>query len=393
MISSIKIAKRLPLAIILAWALGLCLPGDPAAAIPDKQPSIRVLIAENQTFGRLTVKGRYLLKLLPGGKIVKKGEGMSGVPVVYTPKGIRLGSEEFVGSGIRIEPAEDRSLYFNQTRFRGVLNIVRASSTPTFYGVNTLDLEGYLYGVLHHEVAHWWPLEALKAQAVASRTYALYQIQVSKSQPYDVKSGTSSQVYGGSTVERYRVKRAVDATQGQVLVYQGKIFPAYFHATCAGVTAASNELWKIDLVPLRGGARCGYCRFSPHYFWEAAISLAELEEKMNKFGNPVGQILKVEVISQTPSGRAGSLRITGTEKEMVIAAKDFRVWVGGDKIRSTRFTVGLDEDSAVFHGKGWGHGVGLCQWGTLGQALLGHTYQEILKFYYPGSEVTPYASG
>jgi stage II sporulation protein D len=389
-ISLTKNAKAFSPAIAVSLAV-FWLFSEPCASA-EKMPRIRVLIADNQTFGRLTVRGKYLLKLLPSQKTIKPNAKILGLPVVCTPGGIRLGTEEFAGGGIRIEPQEDRSLYFNQTRFRGALEIVRSSSAPVFYAVNELDLESYLYGVLHHEVAHWWPMDALKAQAVAARTYALYQIQVSKNQPYDVKSGTSSQVYGGSTVERYRAKRAVDATAGQVLMYRGKIFPTYFHATCAGTTAAASELWKIDLVPLRGGVLCNYCRFSPHYFWEVSVPLAQLEEKMNQFGNPVGRILKIEIISQTPSARLGSLHITGTDKETTVAAKDFRIWVGGDKIRSTRFTVEVRDDTAVFHGKGWGHGVGLCQWGTFGQALLGRTYEEILKFYYPESKLAPYAA-
>ena len=94
--------------------------------------------------------------------------------------------------------------------------------------------------------------------------------------------------------------------------------------------------------------------------------------------------MKIEIISQTPSHRVGSLRITGTSQEAVIAAKDFRVWVGGDKMRSTIFTVRVVDDMAVFHGKGWGHGVGMCQDGARQMGLNGKNYKRILKQYYPG---------
>ena len=113
---------------------------------------------------------------------------------------------------------------------------------------------------------------------------------------------------------------------------------------------------------------------------------------MSKYGRPAGQILKIEVISLTPSDRVGSLRITGASQEVVVAAKDFRVWVGGDRLRSTRFTVTVSDDMAEFRGKGWGHGVGLCQWGAFGQALLGHSYEKIIEFYYPGSKIVSDAS-
>lgn len=355
-------------------------------AQPPASPSVRVLIAENQKTVNLTSKGAYVMRLLPSLQVVKRGDLLKGASVVMTPQGLKVGQEEWRARGIRIEQAAERDLFLNKSRFRGSVDIWK-NSGGLLYAINALNLEEYLYGVLPHEVAPWWPMEALKAQAIAARTYALYQVQVSKKFEFDLKSSTSSQVYGGSTTERYRTKRAVDLTAGKVLTYQGKLFPAYFHATCAGLTAGAAELWKIDIPPLQGKVRCSFCRISPHISWETRVPLADIEEKMKQNGRYAGQIIDLKIISQTPSGRAGSLRITGTNGEMVIAAKDFRIWVGGDRIRSTRFTMRVIDDSAEFQGKGWGHGVGLCQWGALGQALLGHSAEKILQFYYPGSEI------
>jgi stage II sporulation protein D len=348
---------------------------------------VRVLVAENRTFIRLTVKKKYLIRLLPSMQIVKTGDKLIGERLLPTSKGFRLGQQEWEASGLVIEPAEDRDLYLDDTRFRGNATIYKQPNGLMF-AVNRLDIEGYLYGVLHHEVAHWWPMEALKAQAIAARTYATYQTQVSQANLYDLKSSTSSQMYGGSTTERSRTKKAVDRTKGQVLTYEGKIFPAYFHATCAGTTAGAQELWKIRLPPISGGVKCSYCRLSPHFYWQAKVPLSTIEAKLKENNRPLGQILKIEPISKTPSGRVGSLKITGTTQETVIAAKDFRIWVGGDLMKSTNFTVEIKDDVAEFEGKGWGHGVGLCQWGALGQALSGRSCRDILKFYYPGSVIS-----
>ncbi len=358
-------------------------------AMAGAEPTVRVLVSEKQNLVRLTVKGEYQIRILPSLELVKKGSKLTRTSLKATPLGVQLGAREFLGRGIRIEPKQDRDLTLDQIRFRGFIDVLKDPAN-SLYAINTLDIEKYLYGVLPHEVAHWWPLEALKAQAIAARTYALYQVQVSRTQEYDVKSTTSSQVYGGSTRERLRPKAAVDTTRGKVLSFEGKIFPAYFHATCAGVTAAAKELWKIDLPPLRGGVQCGYCRVSPHIQWQSRVPLAQVEEKMNKNGRPVGRVLKIEPASQTPSGRVGSLRIAGTAGEALMAAKDFRIWLGGDKIRSTHFAVTIQDDLAVFDGRGWGHGVGLCQWGAFGQALLGHNFQQILQFYYPESQIIDY---
>ena len=356
------------------------------ADTPKKQVFVRVLVAEERTYLDLTVNGPVTLRSLPSGQIIRAGATGH---LTATPTGFRLGKEEWAGRGFSIEPSEPRDLYLGDSRFRGSVSIFKAPN-DLMYAVNRVDIEDYLYGVLHHEVAHWWPMEALKAQAVAARTYAFYQMQVSKAGEYDVKSSTSSQVYGGSTKEHMRSNDAVDRTVGQVLTYQGKVFPAYFHATCAGMTAGAKELWNIDLPPISGGVRCDYCRLSPHYYWQARVPLSTIEEKLRQNNRLIGQVLKIEPVTQTPSGRVGSIKITGTLQEAVIAAKDFRVWIGGDLMKSTSFMMAVKEDFVEFSGKGWGHGVGLCQWGALGQALLGNSYRHILGFYYPGAMVSDY---
>lgn len=355
-------------------------------------PQVRVLVAEGRKIVNVSVKGRYLIRSLPGYSVLKKGERLVRVALRPTAQGVRLGDQEIAGRGISIEPEKDGDLFINQSRFRGRLDFLKDQS-GTLYAINNLGIERYLYGVLHYEVGSWWPMEAIKAQAVAARTYALYQASVSRSREYDLKNSTSSQVYGGSSSERYRSKAAVDQTAGKVLLLSGKLFPAYFHSVCAGITAAASELWKIEGRPIDGGVQCGYCRISPHYHWHASVALGEIEEKLNANGRPVGQILKIEVISQTPSRRVGSLRITGTNGETVIAAKDFRIWIGGNRMRSTAFSLNVRDDTVEFYGKGWGHGVGLCQWGALGQSLIGRSYKSILNFYYPGATLTtlPYA--
>lgn len=364
----------------------------PANAFEHRdEPRVRVLVKENQKLMRVETKGAWSLQLLPSLQTVRQEPRLALCALTSTPNGIKLGDKEWSVRGIRIRPAEDRDLYLDTTRFRGFLDIVK-NDAGSLNAVNHIGIENYLYGVLQHEVAYWWPMEALKAQAIAARSYALYQVSVSRPAAYDLKSTTSSQVYGGSTVERGRTKKAVDATRGQILSYRGQVFPAYFHATCGGVTAGAQELWKINLNPIAGGTHCGYCRFSPHYSWKSDVGLSDIEEKMMKNGRPIGQILKIEPVSKTPSGRVGSLRITGTSSEAVIAAKDFRIWVGGDKMRSTNFIVRTEEDVAKFEGKGWGHGVGLCQWGTLGQAMIGRKHRQILQFYYPGSQIGSYES-
>lgn len=354
-----------------------------------KEPKVRVLVEENQKLVRLESKGPYQIFLMPSLKVVQSGSILANTPITPTPTGIKFGNQEWATQTIRIVPKNDRDLILDTTRFRGFIEISKDKS-GSLQAINHIGIESYLCGVLPHEVPHWWPIQTLKSQAVAARTYALYQMTTNRAAAFDLKSSTGSQVYGGSNVERYRSQVAVNSTKSQVLLYEGKVFPAFFNATCAGKTAGAQELWKINLLPIQGGTVCSYCKISPHYLWDEEVSLALIEEKFNKYGHPIGQIIGIEIISQTPSGRVGSIRVTGTLGVFVIAAKDFRVWLGGDKIKSTHFGVTIEEDKAHFRGKGWGHGVGLCQWGALGQAILGHSYEKILSFYYPGSTIGSY---
>jgi len=375
-----------------AAALSLLLLSLPASApaeidIPiQDRPLVRVLVSDGQKSIPVSVKGAYRVRLLPSMQIVKNGSKLVNVHVSASRTGIRFGTTEYPGRGVRIEPVEERDLFLRKARYRGMLDILKDPSGGV-YAINRIDVESYLYGVLHHEVSPWWPMEALKAQAIAARSYALYQASVSTKAEYDVKSTTSSQVYGGSSNERFRSKSAVDKTAGQVLAYEGKIFPAYFHSVCAGQTAASNELWKIAMPPLSGRVLCGFCRISPHSQWNVRVPVSEIEEILARNGRPLGRILETRIVTRTPSNRAGSLRIVGTQGETTVAAKDFRVWIGGDRLRSTTFSIVTHEDAVEFRGRGWGHGVGLCQWGTLGQSLLGRKHDEILQFYYRESEI------
>lgn len=351
------------------------------------EQTVRVLVAENQPSFTLSVRGRYTVRAWPSMQILSKGESLSGLRVAASGADLIVGKHKVNARGIVVEPERERDLYLNQGRFRGSLRVILVPNQG-LSAINVLGMEGYLYGVLHHEVAPWWPMDALKAQAIAARTYAYYQTLVNAAQEYDLKNTTSSQVYGGSTTERYRTRNAVNLTRGQILTFERKAFPAYFHATCGGKTAASDELWNIALPPLRGGVLCSYCKISPHFFWRRSVPLAQIEEVLRGHGQDVGRILRIEPISQTPSGRVGSVRITGTTRDYVIAAKDFRIWLGGDKLRSTRFLIQIVDDVAQFTGEGWGHGVGLCQWGALGQSLVGKSYKDILTFYYPDSAIT-----
>jgi stage II sporulation protein D len=284
---------------------------------------------------------------------------------------------------ILIKADDPEAICVNERRFRGNIQFIKKDNAR-FLAINYIELEDYIKGVLYHEASHYWPMEALKAQAVAVRTFALYQMQENASLDYDVTSDIYSQVYGGKTSERYRTNRAVAQTSGQILVYQDKVFPAYYHATCGGHTEDASLLWKTDIVPLKGVV-CGFCKDSPHFNWHYVLSLAQIQEKLAGAGYKAGNIKDVVILNRNKSGRATDLKIITTQQEMKISAKDLRNILGPNMVRSLDFTVNIIDHDIVFEGLGWGHGVGMCQWGSYFMAKQGRNYQEILKYYYPGS--------
>ena len=296
-----------------------------------------------------------------------------------------MGNEELKIYGIKIKADRVADIYINGRRFRGEMDIIRTEDLKLTV-VNHLDIEDYISGVLYHEVSHWWPMEALKVQAIASRTFAIYKSIESGHKDYDLRSDIYSQVYGGKTSEKFRTNRAVQATLGKVLIYGQKILPAYFHATCGGHTEDASLLWNIDIPPLKGRS-CKYCKRSPHFNWVKKISLYDIEKGLNKNGYKIKDIKNINTSSRDTSGRIKTVRVIdslGTEK---IPANKFRLAVGPNVIRSTNFTVNIKDDTAIFRGKGWGHGVGMCQWGACYMAKQRFKAEDILKFYYPGSKI------
>ena len=230
-------------------------------------------------------------------------------------------------------------------------------------------------------------MDALKAQSIIARTYAFYQKQFPKDKDFDVTDDIYSQVYGGKTSERWRASRAVELTKGKIMVFQKNVFPTYYHATCGGATEDASRLWNIDLAPLKGVV-CWFCKASVHFSWKKEIPVDMLKSKLIEKGyNCPESIHAIEIIARNASGRITSLRIQGKDASLEISAKDFRQALDPNVIRSANFTIQVVSGTAYIEGLGWGHGVGLCQWGMYAMAKEGYTYTQILSHYFPGSQI------
>ena len=370
------------------WALlaGL-IAGAPTAWAQPNPESIRVAVEREDPQVDLQVHGRFTIFALHSGNPIQQGRRLLPVSIRAVPQGLALGHDILPFDGVRIEPESHGAISLNGKRLRGTIEIVRQKNL-TLLVVNHVSLEDYLRGVLSKEAPDYWPSEALKAIAIAARTYAVYQRFTKDQVDYDVTGDVMSQDYGGKTAEKAATTRAVKATEGWILRYRGQLFPTFYHSTCGGMTEHARVMGKFDLEPLRGGIVCTLCSASPFFHWQRRLTKADLNWALRSspFGS-VGKVIDVRVTKRTASGRAEEITIVGAQRTLRLSGYDFRALFGFDSIRSPRFSVVPLGDAFMLDGHGWGHGVGMCQWGAAELARRGFSATEILAYYYPKSEL------
>jgi stage II sporulation protein D len=290
---------------------------------------------------------------------------------------------------VNIVPKTKNGLvYIGDRWFRGKVRLAKTSSG--FTAINQVDLEDYLASVIGKEMYVTWPQAALQAQAVASRSYAMYKIERKKSELYDLLNTTTSQVYGGVEGEAPSTLEAVAATRGQVLTHQGKIIEAVFHSASGGHTENSEYVWMSAVPYLRGVP--DFDQNAPVYQWQANFTAAQLRQRLPGVGN----IKALVPVQTSPTGRIQQMRIMGDYGSQVISGSQLRKSLG---LKSTLIQVqpnfGLvagqsfagAPDGFSIQGRGYGHGIGMSQWGAHGMATQGKTYREIVQHYYPGTTI------
>ena len=373
---------------VVAWiAACLCAGAQPALAQPSPDV-IRVAIARNDPQVTLQISGPFTMVALQTGAPVHQGRHLHAVAVRAVSNGLALGQEILPYAGVRIEPSREAAISLNGKRLRGTVEIVRQQDT-TLLVVNHVGLEDYLRGVLSKEAPDYWPEEALKAIAIAARTYAIYQRFTKEQAGYDVTGDVMSQEYGGRTGEKHATSQAVEKTAGWIVAYQGQLFPTFYHSTCGGMTEHARVMGNFNLVPLQGGIQCSLCQASPFFHWRRRLTKAEVGWALrNSPYGSIGAVSDMQVTKRTASGRAEEVTIVGATRSLQLSGYDVRVLFGFDRIRSPFFSIAAAESRAfVLDGHGWGHGVGLCQWGAAELARRGFSAREILAFYYPHADV------
>ncbi|MDR9404625.1 MAG: SpoIID/LytB domain-containing protein [Halothece sp. Uz-M2-17] len=303
------------------------------------------------------------------GNVLGEVQGMSGFRAESGNGKVRLGQWE--SRQLEIDPKEDGYVWIGDRWYRGETKLIHDGSDLTV--INEVNVEDYLYSVVGGEMVASWPLEALKAQAVAARSYALHKQQHAGTRLYDVKSTTASQVYKGIKSETPQTIEAVNTTQGQVLTHQGRPILAVFHSSSGGHTENVEDIWTRPLPYLRGVV--DYDQTAPVYQWEKIVSNGEMARRL---GN-LGTIRSLIPQQTTPQGRILKLKVVGDRATETISGNEFRKALD---LRSTLFQVNPTPQGFLISGRGFGHGVGLSQWGAYYLAQQGANYRQILGHYY-----------
>ena len=362
-------------------------PDAPAEPAMDKgllsvaQPMpeyIRVLTADSASACRLSSDKPF--KIITG----KDTSAATDISCTADGDGIVINNAGPARGPVRVIPEKGQTVSVDGKINRGELTLIAAQGRLQV--ICQVPLEDYLRGVLPREMAPSWPLEALKAQAVAARTYALYHSLLRRTAAYDVLATTSSQVYDGAGKEHAAVNQAVDATRGQVLAGQDRLALTLFHANSGGQTESFADIWGGKIAYLCGGAD----PFSTGYsgaVWEKSLSADDIAAACSQFGIAAGDIKDITPLERSASGRIEKLQITGERQTFFLSGNRFRLIVGPGKVKGTNFEVSRENGAFLFKGTGYGHGAGMSQWGAYGMAKKGFACGDILGQYYPGTRI------
>lgn len=295
--------------------------------------------------------------------------------------------------------------------------------------INLLSLERYLDGVVNSEINAQWEKAAIEAQVIAARSYAYARIIEAHKRKahYDVESDLQDQLYQGSAKEDYRVAQAIEKTRGKILTIKGRQaipIQAFYHSNCGGHTELPHYVWGVQKPGFSKRIRCPYCKSASTYEWSLSLPESEIRQKIllavTKDKPPVdwpedwqayfssGQILEFKTGNRAPSGRILEIKLTLSseltptdenqlllpkayskpqKKVFSLSGNQFRRYLGTQVVRSTLFKSRFSENILDLLGQGYGHGVGLCQWGAKKMAEKGQSANQILSFYYPETQV------
>lgn len=378
----------------------------PAARGPDVRVGLEVgagpvTLGGASAFALTEPDGALLALIAAGDQVTAEPQG--------TTLLLHLPGRDASVESVTLTPDEGGLARVDGKDYRGALVLLPDRTGLTV--VNTVGLEDYVASVVTAEMGRRdiQDEEALRAQAVVSRTYALRNMGRWRSQGFDLYGSVADQAYGGAATETPLSRDAADATRGEVVTYNGAPIDAFFFSTCGGRTARGTEVFHaadrpyLQSISDRDAAGAAYCRISPRFEWTQSWTGAALRSVLRKTLPEVAGVSAAEadrvsdlrVVRRSESGRVEQLGIELGSREVLIDEPQVRLVLrtpDGSALRSALFTLTVDRSGGVIRrvvadGNGAGHGVGFCQWGAVGRARAGQEYHEIIAAYYPGTTV------
>lgn len=347
--------------------------------LPSQALELRVAISKDTA--QLKIGSSTTAVVKDGaGKAIGKIDPMSSLAAKTTGKDISI-NNRLKATELLVEPQENGYVWIGDRWYRGKTRLVLQGNQIT--AINHVNLEEYLYSVVGAEAISSWPLEALKAQAVAARSYALYKRNHETNGLYDVDTTVGTQVYKGLDSEYTTTHQAVDSTLGQIMTYNNQVILAAFHSSSGGHTENVEDVWTSPLPYLR--AVVDYDQKSPVFQWQQIFPVSRIQSLVAGVGNVRG----LQPIEMTPHGRVVTMKVTGDRGSTMISGKDLRQTL---ELRSTLFRMFTDGQNVRVEGRGFGHGLGLSQWGAYYLAKQGVNYNRILAHYYQNATLTKITS-
>lgn len=286
---------------------------------------------------------------------------------------------------IEILPQNNLFTINSTASYRGSL-ILRNTLEKKFILINKLPLEEYLYGVVVKEIGYNAPVEAIKAQAIAARTYAISHMGMYCMYGFDMTDGNSNQVYGGYSAENDKVNSAVDATRGLVMFYENKPIHAFYFSSSGGRTENSENVWTKK-IPYLVSVSDEYELNRGPRTWSVFLTRDKINELLKNHGAQIGNVLDVVATKRAPSNRVLELQVIGSLSTKTFTKNNVRAPFN---LKSQLFWIHKDNDTYHFYGKGYGHAVGLSQIGAMAMADAGFNYSQILRHYFTGIDIKKY---
>lgn len=338
------------------------------------EPFVRALLTRRDAGDTLAVGGPCRVRDASGSVVLEDGGTLT-----WNGQVIAAGGRRF-RPPVAIAPPRGGAVVTLGRTYAGTLDLV--AQDRRLLVINRVPLETYLAGVIGAEMGVHFPDEALKAQTVASRSYAVRRIRARRRRAFDVGATQATQVYRGILPGHERARRLVDATRGEVLIHDDEVLDAVYSSTCGGHTRPADEAFGNPAPSPLMGASCGHCDDAPLFRWKASVSVDKLLRDLGLRRGPA----RLDGIRFHPSGRLRDVTLRTAGGTRVVTAGRLRRALGAASKSPWIAHVTLDGDTIHVVGHGFGHGVGLCQYGARGLARRRKGCGDILGRYFPGAE-------